>query len=51
MTLLHMLSCVTFALTLIATQCNARIDSDPILVFLCVASLRLIAKKIAKTFN
>ena len=28
-----------------AMQCNARIDSDPILVFLCVSSLRLIAKK------
>ena len=48
MMLHHMLRCVTFTLTLVATQCNARIDSDPILVFLCVASLYLIAKKIAK---
>ena len=45
MTLHHMLRCVAFALTLVTTQRNARIDSDPILAVLCVASLLLIAKK------
>ena len=44
----YILHYVAFALTLVATQCNARIDSDPILAFLCGASLRLIAKKSLK---
>ena len=48
MTLYHMLRCVAFTLTLVATQRNARIDSDLILAFLYVASLRLIAKKLLK---
>ena len=39
------LCCVTFVLTPTAMQRNARIDSDPIFVFLCVAFLRLITKK------
>ena len=43
MTLHHMLRCVAFTLTLVATQHNARIDLDPILAFLCVVSLHLIA--------
>ena len=45
MMLHHMLCCVAFVLTLVTKQHNARIDSDPILAFLCVASLRLITKK------
>ena len=45
------LRCVAFASTLLQTQHDARIDSDPILAFLCVGSLRLIAKKIAKHFS
>ena len=48
MTLHHMLRCVAIMLMLVATQRNARIDSDPILAFLCFASLRLIAKKAIK---
>ena len=48
MTLHHMLRCVAITLTLVATQRNARINSDPILAFLCFASLRLIAKKALK---
>ena len=32
------------ALTLVETQCKARIDLNPILVFLCVAFLRQIIK-------
>ena len=44
MTLHHMLRCIAFALTVVTMQRNARIDLDPILAFLCVASLRLIAK-------
>ena len=48
MTLYHMLRCVAFVLTLVATQHNARIDLDPILAFLCFASLRLITKKSLK---
>ena len=48
MMLYHTLRCVAFVLTLVATQRNARIDSDPILVFLCVVSLRLITKKSRK---
>ena len=43
-----MLRRVAFALTLVATQRNARIDSDPILAFLCIASLHLITKKSLK---
>ena len=39
---------VAFALTLVTMQSNARIDPDSILVFLCVAFLRLVMKKIAK---
>ena len=42
---------VTLCRLHIDTRRNARIDSDPILAFLYVASLRLIAKKIAKIFN
>ena len=34
--------------TLVETQHDARIDSDPILAFLCVGSLRLIAEKSLK---
>ena len=33
---------VSRALTLVATHWNARIDSDPISAFLCVAFMRLI---------
>ena len=38
------LHCVVFASTLVETQHNARIDSDPILVFPCVAFLHLVLK-------
>ena len=48
MTLYHTLRCVAFALTLVAMQRNARIDSDPILAFLCFASLCLITRKLLK---
>ena len=37
--------CVVFAATLVETQHDARIDSDPVLAFLCVAFLRLVVKK------
>ena len=37
--------CVVFALTLVETQHDARIDSDPIFAFPCVAFLRLVVKK------
>ena len=37
---------ITFMLTLVETQRDARIDSDPILVFLCVAFLRQVSAKI-----
>ena len=37
-----MLCRVTLMLTLSTTQQNTRMDSDPILVFLCVAFLRLV---------
>ena len=39
---------VAFASTLVGTHRDARIDSDPIFAFLCVGSLRLIAKKSLK---
>ena len=42
------LCCIAFASTLVETQRNARIDSDPILAFLCVGSLCVIAKKSLK---
>ena len=44
MMLHNVLHCVATASTLVETQCNARIDSDPILVFLYVAFLRQIVK-------
>ena len=44
-TLNNVLRCVIFASTLVETQHNARIDSDPILAFLCVAFLCLVVKK------
>ena len=40
----YALRCVALALTLVATQRDTRIDSESILSFLCVASLRLITK-------
>ena len=39
------LRCIVFASTLVETQHDARIDSDPMLVFPCVAILRLVVKK------
>ena len=36
---------VVFASTLVKTQHDARMDSDPILAFLCVVFLRLVVKK------
>ena len=45
MTLNNVLHCVVFASMLIETQHDARIDSDPILVFSCVAFLRQVVKK------
>ena len=45
MTLHHILRYITFALTLFATQCDARIDSDSILAFLYSGFLHLIGKK------
>ena len=36
---------VVFASTLVETQHDARIDSDPILAFPCVVFLRLVVKK------
>ena len=38
------LGCIVFALMLVETQHNARIDSDPILAFPCVTFLRLVVK-------
>ena len=38
--------CVAFALMLIAMQYDTRIDSDYILVFSCVAFLRLVMKNL-----
>ena len=43
-TLNNALRCVVFVLTLVGTQCDARIDLDPILEFPCVVFLRLVAK-------
>ena len=40
----HLLCCVVFALRLVETQHDARIDSDPILAFTCVAFLCLVVK-------
>ena len=44
-TLNNALRCVVFASTLVETQHDARIDSDPILAFSCVAFLRQVVKK------
>ena len=44
MTQMPALRCVVLTFELAATQRNARIDSNPILVFLCVAFLRLVTK-------
>ena len=38
------LCCIAFVMTLVGMQHNARIDSDPILAYLCVAFLRQIVK-------
>ena len=38
------LRCITFALTFVETHHDARIASDPILAFLCVAFLHLIVE-------
>ena len=43
MTLHHALRCISFMLTLIAMQHDARIDTDSIITFLCVA-LHLVTK-------
>ena len=40
-----MLRCVAFASTLVEMHHDTRIDSDPILAFLCIAFLRLIVEK------
>ena len=45
-TLNNALRCVAFASTLVGTQRDAKIYSDP--TYLCVGSLRLIAKKSLK---
>ena len=37
--------CVVFSLTLVEKQHDARIDSDPMLAFPCVAFLRQVVKK------
>ena len=47
-TLYNALHCVAFALTLVGTQHNARIDLNPILAFLCIAFLCQIVKKSLK---
>ena len=44
-TLNNALHCVGFASTLVETQYDARIDSDPILAFPCVAFLHQVIKK------
>ena len=44
-TLNNALRCVIFVSTLVETQHDARIDSDPILAFPCVAFLRQVVKK------
>ena len=38
------LRCIVFASTLVEMQHDARIDSDPILAFPCIAVLRLVIK-------
>ena len=43
------LHCVAFTSTLVETQYDARIDSDPILVLPCVVFLHLVVKK-SQTF-
>ena len=48
MMLYNVLRCVDFALTLVGTQHNPRIDSDPMLVIVCVAFLRQIVKILLK---
>ena len=48
MTLHHALHYIAFTLMLVATRCDAIIDSDSILAFLCIASLQLITKKSLK---
>ena len=45
-TLNNVLHCVVFSLTLVETQHDARIDSDSILAFPCVAFLHLVVKKL-----
>ena len=44
-TLINTLRYVVFASTLVETQYDARIDSDPIFAFPCVAFLRQVVKK------
>ena len=44
MTLINALRYIVFASTLVETQNEARIDSDPIFAFPCVAFLRLVVK-------
>ena len=44
-TLSNVLRCVVFASTLVETQHDTRIDSDPILAFPCIAFLHLVVKK------
>ena len=51
MTQNNALHCVAFALMLVETQYNARIDSDPILALPCVAFLRLVIKKFPTFFS
>ena len=41
----YALRCVAFASTLVETQYDARIDSDPILALPCVAFLHLVVTK------
>ena len=45
MTLNNALHCIAFASTLVEMHHDVRIDSDPILAFLCVAFLCLIVEK------
>ena len=45
MTLNNALRCVIFASMLAETQHDTRIDSDPILAFLCIAFLHQVVKK------
>jgi hypothetical protein len=50
-TLHNALRCIDFASILVETQRNASIDSDPILVFLCIAFLHQIVKNIEFAFR